>query len=129
MKLMAHKIFISFSAQDKSIANSIKRQLAKAGAEVSALQLMPRGVSPIKLGIEDAIRQSDEVIAIVTRNSAQSQWMSFEIGIAAGLGKKLTPVLVGITPSELPPVLRSFHAINLSEFRQYVVRLSGKLRA
>jgi hypothetical protein len=127
---MAHKVFISFSAKDKSIANSLKRQLAKAGAEVSAVELMPRGgVSPIKRGIEDAIRQSDEVIAIVTRNSAQSQWMSFEIGIAAGLGKKLIPVLVGITPSELPPVLRSFHAINLSEFRQYVGRLSGKLRA
>jgi hypothetical protein len=124
---MAYRIFISFSAKDRDVANKLKRQLTKAGAEVSAAEPFVEG-SEIKLHIADTLRQSDEVIAIVSKNSARDQWLSFEVGMAAGLGKKLSPVIVGITPSELPPALRSFHAINLAHFPEYVAELSDRLQ-
>jgi TIR domain len=125
---MAYKVFISFSSRDKAIANSLTRQLTKAGAEVSTAESSQLG-SDIKLHIADAIQQSDEVITIVTKHSAQNQWLSFEAGLAAGLGKKLLPVIAGIAPSKLPPVLKSFQAIVVDKFPQYVAKLSGKIRA
>lgn len=123
---MAYRIFISFTAKDKDVAESLKRQLTKAGAQVTAAEHHAEG-SEIKLQIADAMKQSDEVIAIVSKNSARNQWLSYEIGIAAGLGKKLLPVIVGINPNELPPVLKSFHAINLAHFPRYVIELSERL--
>ncbi len=123
---MVHKVFISFSAKDKHIADSLTRELAKAGDEVSSAALLVEGPSDIKLGIADAMRESDEVIAIVSKNSVRSEWLSFEVGIAAGLGKKLIPVVVGIAPSELPPVLRSFQTVDLAAFRRQIGRRSYK---
>jgi hypothetical protein len=122
---MSYKIFISFDAEDRAVADSLKLQLSKAGAEVSTTQEVPEGVQ-IKLRISDAMRMSDEVIAIVSKRSVHSQWLSFEVGMAAGLGKKLLPVVVGISPSELPPVLKSFRAVKLNQFPDYVAGLSKK---
>lgn len=125
---MAHKVFISFSAKDKSIANSLKRQLADAGAEVSLAEpFVERKGSNIKLAIADAIKQSDEVIAIVSKNSVESPWLSFEVGIAVGLGKKLVPVVVGIEPNKLSPVMRSLQSVKLDGFGHYVTQMSGRL--
>jgi hypothetical protein len=126
-RAMAYKIFISFTAKDQDVANSLKRQLMKAGAEVSEAEPHVEG-SEIKLHIADALRQSDEVIAIVSKNSARSQWLNFEVGMAAGLGKKLLPVIVGMTASELPPVLRSFQPVHVDKFPRYVAKLSDRLR-
>jgi hypothetical protein len=124
---MAYKIFLSFSAKDTAIANSLKKQLAKVGAEVSTADPRVEG-SEIRLHIADAMRQSDVVIAIVSKHSARNQWLSFEVGAAAGLGKKILPVIVGIRPSELPPVLNSFQAVELDEFPKFVARLAGRLQ-
>jgi hypothetical protein len=54
---------------------------------------------------------------------------SFEAGFAAGLGKQLLPVIAGIAPSNLPPVLKSFQAIVVEQFPKYVAKLSGRIRA
>jgi hypothetical protein len=124
---MAYKIFISFSAKDRAIAKSLKKQLVKVGAEVSTADPLVLG-SEIRVHIADAMRQSDAVIAIVSKHSARSQWLSFEVGAAAGLGKKILPVTVGIRSSELPPVLSSFQAIELDKFPQFVARLANRIQ-
>jgi hypothetical protein len=118
---MAHKVFLSFSAKDKRVADSLVKHLREAGVEIADAESIADGAE-IKLRITEAMRQSDEVVAIVTDNSAQSPWFNFEIGAAMALGKKLTPVLAGVGVKHLSPVLRSLKAINLADFRRRILR-------
>jgi hypothetical protein len=64
----------------------------------------------------------------VSSHSAQSQWLGFEVGVAAGLGKKLLSVVVGNVQSQLPPALKSLQSIKVDKFPQYVAKLSHRLR-
>jgi hypothetical protein len=117
---MARRVFLSFSARDKHVAHSVLEQLRKAGAEIVEAESIAEGAE-IKLQIADAMRQSDEVIAIVSKDSAQSAWQNFEIGAALALGKKVTPILVGIGVKKSSPVLRSLRAIDLADFQDYIL--------
>ena len=124
---MARRVFLSFSSKDKHVAHSVLKQLREAGAEVMGAQPIAEGAE-IKLQIADAMRQSDEVIAIVSKNSAQSPWQNFEIGAALALGKKVTPILVGVGVRKLSPVLRSLRAIDLADFREYILSQSKRFQ-
>ena len=120
---MSRKVFVSFSRKDKRVADSVSKQLRKAGVEVVSGAGRTKDAG-IKLHVSDSIKDSDEVIAIVSKNSAHSSWLNFEVGVAAGLGKKLTPILVGVDSRELSPVLRSVRAVNLAKFRKTRTELS-----
>jgi len=124
---MARRVFLSFSSKDKHVAHSVLKQLREAGAEVTGAERIAERAE-IKLQIADAMRQSDEVIAIVSKNSAQSAWQNFEIGAALALGKKVTPILVGAGIKKLSPVLRSLRAIDLADFREYILSQSKRFQ-
>jgi TIR domain-containing protein len=125
---MSYRVFISFARKDKKVADSVAHQVRDAGAEVVAAESVVEGAE-IKLRIGDAMRQSDEIIMIVSKDSAQSAWLNYEIGAAVALGKRITPILVRVEPSELPPVLRSVEGVKLENVNRYVKQLSQAVQS
>lgn len=126
---MAYKIFISYAASDSHLARRIARQIEKVGAEAWLDSFAVKEGPDFKVKIQDQLRRSDEVIAILSEHSAQSQWINFEIGAALALGKRVTPIMDRIKAEDLPPVLRSIHGVDIGSVDRYLEELSRRTKS
>jgi hypothetical protein len=125
---MAYRIFISYSSADADVAHHLAKQINQAGVEAitsTGFSDSPK-FEPIRKNIMDQIRTSDEMIVLITENSVQNPWASYELGAAWALGKRITPVTVSINPLDLPPPLKSLESVPLSNFDLYVRDLSQR---
>ena len=124
---MSYRVFISFAMKDKNIADSFVNEIKHTGAEIIGAESIVEAAD-IQGRVTDAMRKSDEVVVIVTKDSANSAWVNYEVGAATALGKKITPILVRVEPSDLPPVLRSVEGVKLENVNRYVRQLSQNVR-
>ena len=53
----------------------------------------------------------------------------FEIGAASSLRKRITPVVVGLTPDQVPPLIRSLKYIKYPELERYLTDLEKRAKA
>lgn len=125
---MSYRIFISFAMKDKNVAESLAHEIKHTGAEIVGAESISESAD-IKSKLTDAMRRSDEIVVIVTKDSANSAWVNYEIGAATALGKKITPILVRVETSELPPVLRSVEGIKFENVKRYVKQLSQNVQS
>lgn len=91
---MALKIFVSYSTKDISVVNVVKSMLVGSPVElfVAEYSVLPgRTLAP---PIIAAIKQSDLFILLWSKNSASSEWMPQEIGIAKAANKRIIPVVL-----------------------------------
>jgi len=119
---MSYRIFISFAMKDKDVADSFADEIKHTGAEIIGAEGIAESAN-IKNRLTEAMRKSDEIVVIITKNSANSAWVNYEVGAATALGKRITPILVRIEPSDLPPVLRSVEGVKLENLNRYVKQL------
>jgi TIR domain len=122
---MAYNVFISHSFHDRVLAARIADFVRSSGAHVIDWALEPE--DEIAPNIADRLRQSNEVILLVTKHSAKNPWLHWEIGQAAGLEKQITPVIEGIDPSDLPPSLNSLQAVSASGIEQLRAGLNERI--
>ena len=93
---MKTNVFVSYASQDKEFAETVKRKLADlehlpADTVFLDAQDIPIGEN-IRERLKSQIRASDAVILVMTENSASSQWINYEAGLADALGKKILVV-------------------------------------
>jgi TIR domain len=55
--------------------------------------------------IKEGLRDADEVFVILTDNSVKSPGLMTELGAAVSLGKRVTPVALGVNYRDLPPMV------------------------
>jgi hypothetical protein len=83
----AHKVFISYNHQDAFAMRSVKSFLADNGIKVHVdINDMSAGES-IQGFIDEAFRNNDFVISIISRNSLLSGWVNKELTVAQVLNK------------------------------------------
>jgi hypothetical protein len=68
----------------------------------------------------------NEAIVLVSPNSTRSQWLSFEVGGLRELGKRVTPILNNVSPSELAP-MHDIKGIDLNKFDQFLAQLARRV--
>ena len=85
-------VFISYSRQDREFASWINEALTRAGITVYLDASELSAGEDFASAIRDAIQKSDALVAILS-DHAISGYVGLEIGIAAGLGKKIVAVL------------------------------------
>jgi len=111
------KLFISYAHSDSRLAERIVAALADRGVTTWRPDELSAGDS-VTGSIGDAIRRSDAVAVLLSREAAKSPWVNREIAFAladdSGEGpKRVIPVL--LEPDvELPPFLRDLRYIDLS---------------
>lgn len=114
-------IFVSYRVRpDEYIANAVKVLLE------SALSPKPRvfvsgigGIQSSNLGfreqIQNAVTTARAVVAVITKNSLEREWIFFEAGAAFGRNIFYAPLLFGISPGELPSSIASYQATDSTE--------------
>lgn len=119
---MAEKIFLSYAHKDRAVVDKVKRHLREQVLSTVSDLVFLDPQSEIQSGdnIREIIRSqmmaASKVVIVTSANSAQSQWVNYEAGMASALGK---PVLVvgsgGLQQSQLLNLLGDAHAIMLDD--------------
>ena len=91
---MGKKVFLSYAYQDRGIAEQVSRLLEEHGYDTDDISFIDPLVDT-KIGddIRGSIKQqmcsASNVVIIVTPNSAKSQWVNYEAGMASALDKPI----------------------------------------
>jgi nucleoside 2-deoxyribosyltransferase len=119
---MAEKIFLSYAYQDRGIVDRIVMLLKKRGLiggdDTSFIdpQVETEKGSDIREAIKQQMMSASKVVIIVTPNSAKSQWVNYEAGMASALGKPI--ILIGGSASrdvEFVSLLADAHFIEMDD--------------
>jgi TIR domain-containing protein len=102
------KLFLSYSTNDKRLANKIYRWLRRQGLTVWIDRVEMKPGEKLLPKIEKAIKKADFLVVIITKNSNRSSWVKKEIkfSIARELTKKKFTILpIVLNNSTIPPSL------------------------
>lgn len=90
------RAFISYSAQDRKIAEEVAVILSKCriktSFEIGNISLDWTGGTTLAEQLTGQIKSADIIIQIISENSLNSQWCRREIDYARGIGKKIIPI-------------------------------------
>ncbi|MBI3915191.1 MAG: toll/interleukin-1 receptor domain-containing protein [Chloroflexi bacterium] len=123
---MAYKVFISALSQDKDLANDLAQRLKLTGVSVFLAEAPIHAGENIASKIDESLRESDEVIVLLSGSSINNSAVMFELGAAVGLHKKITPVIVGISEQELPSFVRAFPYIRYPDVESHFAKLGSQ---
>lgn len=128
---MSYRVYISHSAKDSELMKDLARRLREVGVETSAVvsrtETNEAAASWRRL-IQMHVLNSDEVIVLLTDNSADSPWVRFEMGLAEGLEKRLTPVVVNEgVERRVPMVGKRF--VKYADLPSYISSLKRRAKA
>ena len=120
-------VFISHSSKESWIARQIAKEVKAAGGTSWVDVNVLAGGDDFQDEILEAIRTCSEAIVLISPDSVNSQWVSYEIGAVAVQGKRVTPVLNNVPPEAMAP-LRRVHAIDLNNFDAFLGQLKERIR-
>ena len=126
---MAYKVFISSARRDIDLARDLAQRLEKAGVNVLLPAVSSDTGEDFAAKINNDLRKADEVIVILTPNSLDSKWLLFEMGVATSLDKQLTPLVQGVEPKELPPIIKQMDYVKYADLERYISRLKQRLNS
>src|SRR5205823_1160227 len=90
---MNKQVFISYSHSDSAFVDNLCMQLDKLGVTYFRDQKDISWGQAIHRSVHAALDECIAVIVVLSPGSEKSQWVSYEIGHAAGADKKLLPLL------------------------------------
>jgi len=120
---VAYKAFISCSVEDLDLARDLATRLESAGVAVNSMERMGFSTK-----IPRDLRQADEIFVILTNESLHNSNLMFEMGAASSLKKRVTPVIVGVKPTEVPSLIKNMRHIQYPELADYIKNLEEQLK-
>jgi hypothetical protein len=116
---MSMKVFISYSSVDEKKAKQVMKTLSTLELECFLDRKDIDWGDDLLDRITEGLSECSTVIVILSPASSKSQWVSFEVGHATALGKKVLPFLVH--PSmEVPGFIKGLHyKTRLADIRNY----------
>lgn len=102
------QVFLSYAHRDDEWTREFVRQLNTVGINVWWDEEKIAVGDTFAEKIEEGLRSSDYVIFILDSESSSSSWLSFELGAALGMGKRVIAVVSkDVKAIELPGPIRS----------------------
>lgn len=123
---MLYKVFISSTDNDIEIARDLAQRLEAAGVRVFPVEKTAVAGETILTTVNRALREADEVIMVLTRDSAHSPALVSELGMAMALQKRVAPLLVNLTTQELPPMFRQLSPLRYADLPGYISTLAAR---
>jgi len=80
--------------------------------------------------IRTQIKQSKEIIVLLTPDSVDRQWVVLEVGAAWGWSKRMriTMVMCHVSVDPIPDMIKNKKAISLNEIDEYLHQLSNRVK-
>jgi hypothetical protein len=125
---VSYKVFISSTSKDIDLAQDLARRLKTAGIDVNALETATARET-ISSKINRDLSQADEVFVILTDESVNNSNLMFELGVASSLRKRVTPIIVGLKPGNVPSLIKSLSYIKYPDLERYIARLERRVKA
>ena len=122
---MAYHVFISSTRDDIELARDLARRLKEAGVRVYPVERSSTPGTNILSKFKKELHEADEVVVLLTGRSVNSPGLISEMGAAFGLSKRVTPVLVNVEQSELPPFITR-DAVKFAELPRYISDLKER---
>lgn len=101
--MKAHKVFISYSYEDSEWVRAFAEALRQQKMDVWLDQWSVAPGESLRSAIEVGLRESDAIIAVVSRSNARNPNVFFELGVALGMGKRLIPIISADLETALIP--------------------------
>jgi hypothetical protein len=124
---MAYKVFISSTNKDLELAKDLARRLKEMGIKVFSVTEGSVAGERIDTTTKEGLRDADEVFVILTNNSVNSPGLMAELGAAVSLGKRVTPVALGVDYTNLPPMVTDQY-IRYADLPKYLSYLEKRAR-
>ena len=106
------EVFISYSIAEKKLAELIYDKAEKIGFEVFMASVSQKPGDLCTDTILDNLNEADIVIFLASKKACKSSYVQQEIGAAINDDKWLIPILIDITPEELPGWSKDYYAID-----------------
>lgn len=123
---MSYNIFISSDSKDTDLARDLSKRLEKAGLSVTTSTGKVGNPRDDKDRIKN-LEKADEVIFLLTLNSVRDQKLLFDLGIATSLEKRLTPIIRGLKPKDLPDIIRGLDYVKYDDLERYISKLRRRV--
>jgi hypothetical protein len=125
-----YQVFISHATADKWLAKVLCEKLESTGATTFRDDRDIQGGDDIPEEIRRQIKQSKEIIVLLTPQSVGRQWVILEVGAAWGWSKRIRILLVmyHVSVDPIPDMIKNKKAISLNDFDQYVQELAERVR-
>jgi len=121
---MSYKVFISSTSRDIDVARDLARRINEAGVRVFPVEETAMRGEDVAASVTRELRDADEVIVILTDNSINSPNVLYEMGAASGLHKRVTPLVVNVRDSEIPPFVKEY--VRFAELPDYIAELAKR---
>jgi TIR domain len=128
-KAKPYQVFISHATADKWIAMALCEKIESQGATTFRDDRDIDGGDDIPETIRLQIKQSHEMIVLLTPQSVGRQWVVLEVGAAWGWSRKIqiVPILYHVDVDPIPEMIKQKKAINLNDFDQYLAELRNRM--
>lgn len=124
-----YQVFISHATADKWIAKTICEKIEEQGAQTFRDDRDIDGGDDIPEAIRLQIKQSREMVVLLTPSSVKRPWVTLEVGAAWGWSRKIRiiSVLCHVDVDPIPGMIKNKKAISLNEFDHYLVELRNRV--
>jgi TIR domain len=125
-----YQVFVSHATADKWLATTICEKLEATGASTFRDDRDIDGGDDIPEKIRSEIKRSQEVVVLLTPNSADRPWVLLEVGAAWGWSKntRITAIMCHVDVDPIPGMLKAKKAIDINECPAFLSELSARVR-
>lgn len=125
-----YQVFISHATADKWLAKVLCEKIEATGATTFRDDRDIHGGEDIPEEIRRQIKQSKEIVVLLTPQSVNRQWVILEVGAAWGWSKRIRILLImyHVTVDPIPDMIKNKKAIPLNDFDQYANELAERVR-
>ena len=125
-----YQVFVSHATADKWIATTFCEKIEATGASTFRDNRDINGGDDIPEEIRTQIKQSRELVVLLTPKSVDRPWVLLEVGAAWGWRKsyRIVPVLCHVTVDAIPDIIKGKKAFQLNEFEQYLKELQRRVK-
>lgn len=125
-----YQVFLSHATADKWLAKVLCEKIEATGATAFRDDRDIQGGDDIPEEIRRQIKQSKEMVVLLTPQSVGRQWVILEVGATWGWSKRTRILLImyHISVDPIPDMIKNKKAISLNDFDQYTNELTERVR-
>jgi hypothetical protein len=123
----SYRVFLSHATHDKFIAKVLCDKIEELGAATFRDDRDIEGGDAIPAAIQANIRDSDELLVLLTPQSSGREWVLIEIGIAIGVQRRIVPVFYHIDPKDVPGIIKDNRGFHLNDLGDYLEDLRNRI--
>lgn len=124
---MSYKVFIGSTRADLALAQDLAQRLKAVGVQVAPVKKTTAIGDEVPGTVNPALREADEVIFIMTNEAGDNPGLLTEIGMAFGMKKRVTPVVVHSDPKRLPSIA-GWQPVRYADLTKYIAQLAERVK-